>query len=355
MDVLNSIPPTSAALSEALALSGEILRNCELSELPLANVALKVARLARILNDFEMLRIVEYEMGGYPVLDDGTVPPEAWRLAGIAGRQYHQQATTTQTAGIYCYRTSISALETEITVAEAALAAATDRDVSVTSANPHQIVSAPTGNWAERLGIRTNMNTAAERLASRRSFLYRYVLTKHYELRFSGIADDIFTRVRTRLDPAIGEAVPDSVQRLTAIYDNLRSDNPEDWSNAVHSCRRILEDLADVVFPATTETRTRQVGKNEITIRLDKANYINRIIAFIEDNSPSDRYLEIVGSQLGYVGDRLDAVFRAAQKGSHATIVSRAEADRYVVYTYLLVGDILSLRGSPAGGNAPAA
>ena len=198
------------------------------------------------------------------------------------------------------------------------------------------------------------MNTAAGRLASRRSFLYRYVLAKHYELRFSGIADDIFTRVRARLDPAIGEAVPDAVQRLTAVYDNLRSDNPEDWSNAVHSCRRILEDLADVVFRARAETRTKQVGKKEIIIQLGKENYINRLIAFIEDNSSSERFLEIVGSHLGYVGDRLDSVFKAAQKGSHDTIISRAEADRYVVYTYLLVGDILALRDSEGKVDPPA-
>jgi hypothetical protein len=35
-------------------------------------------------------------------------------------------------------------------------------------------------------------------------------------------------------------------------------------------------------------------------------------------------------------------VFRAAQKGSHA-VVGREEANRYVVYTYMLVGDLLSL------------
>ena len=44
---------------------------------------------------------------------------------------------------------------------------------------------------------------------------------------------------------------------------------------------------------------------------------------------------------LAYHG-RLDSIFRAVQKGSHA-IVTQEEADRYVVYTYLVTGDILSL------------
>ena len=53
-------------------------------------------------------------------------------------------------------------------------------------------------------------------------------------------------------------------------------------------------------------------------------------------------FKNIVGSHLAYLGDRLDSIFSAAQKGSHAK-VGREEADRYVVYTYMIVGDILSL------------
>jgi hypothetical protein len=66
-------------------------------------------------------------------------------------------------------------------------------------------------------------------------------------------------------------------------------------------------------------------------------------MCFIQDASTSERFAEIVGSHLRYIGERLDSVVAAAQKGSHRTIVRREEADRYVVYTYLVLGDILSL------------
>ena len=87
------------------------------------------------------------------------------------------------------------------------------------------------------------------------------------------------------------------------------------------------------------------VDGNEIQIRLGSDQYINRLIAYIEESSESSRSREIVGSHLRYIGDRLDAIFKAAQKGSHST-VTQEEADRCVVYTYLIVGDILSLRAS---------
>ncbi|TLX50590.1 hypothetical protein CWC31_11035 [Pseudoalteromonas ruthenica] len=133
--------------------------------------------------------------------------------------------------------------------------------------------------------------------------------------------------------------VPEAVRKFTAIHGNLESDNPEDWSNSAHSCRRILQDLADVLFPPTND-RSTKTGK---TIKLGPDNYINRLICFAEDQVESKTYTEVVGSQLKYLGHRLDSLFNAAQKGSHATISTREEAERYVVYTYMIVGDILRL------------
>jgi len=80
------IPPARKALEEALALSGDVLRNVELGELPLIQITLKTSRLARLLNEFDEQRIFEYEAGGYPK-ESGSLPPESWRLAVAAGRK----------------------------------------------------------------------------------------------------------------------------------------------------------------------------------------------------------------------------------------------------------------------------
>lgn len=339
----DSIPPSPQALAEALALSGEILRDVELSELPLANIALKASRLARLLNQFDVQKIMGFEAAGYPTTPTG-VPPDTWRLAVAAGRKSEILDPTTKEAKEYIYTEAISELEDWLRIAEASLAAARDPDVAVSSANPAQFVWSPTGNFMERNTLRESIAQASKRLASRKTLIYRYALRKHYELKFSGIAEDVFGRIRERVDAAIGRTTPDAIQRLSAVYENLRSEKPEDWSNAVHGCRRILQDLADAVFPARDEERIVKVDGKAKRIKLGNDHYINRIIAFTREASASRRFQEIVGSHLAFLGDRLDSVFHAAQKGSHGTIVTREEADRYVVYTYLLVGDILSLR-----------
>lgn len=335
------IPPTKQALREALELSEELLRNIELSELPLTNIALKAARLARLLNNFDLQKIFEYEAAGYPTTPDG-VSPDVWRLAVAAGRKYQEKDSKTKEYRDMIFLESIAQLEEKLRLADVSMEAARDRDVSIASANPYQMVYAPISNILERQGIRQAVAKASNRLASRRTFIYSYVVQKYHELKFSGIADDIFTRIRERVDAKIGTSVPDAVQRLTAVYENLQSDNPEDWSNAVHSCRRILQDLADAIFPPQEDRSVTVNGKQKV-IKLGKDNYINRIIAFVEDRTDSKRFKDIVGSHLGYLGDRLDSIFQAAQKGSHDVIVTREEADRYVVYTYLIIGDILSL------------
>ena len=154
---------------------------------------------------------------------------------------------------------------------------------------------------------------------------------------------DSFARLRDRLESACGLLFPQALPKLVSIQAQLRASNPEEWANAVHSCRRLLEDLADEVFPARNETRTAEVDGKSIEIKLGQSNYINRLIAFIQDNSDSGRFIEIVGSDMRFLGDRFDALFQAVQKGSHAVIRSRVEADRYVNHTLMAASDILLL------------
>jgi hypothetical protein len=172
--------------------------------------------------------------------------------------------------------------------------------------------------------------------------MFEYVAGKHYELKFSGIAQDIFARLRERVDVSIGDTVPNAVKMLTAIYANLASENSEGWSNAVHGCRRLLQALADALYPPREDREVSEGGKTR-RISLGTNAYINRLIAFVEEKSGSRSFTDIVGSHLRFIGERLDAIAGAAQKGTHDTITTRDEADRYVIYTYMLVGDILSL------------
>ena len=325
---------------EALMLADQALKELELSEASLTSTALKASRIARITGNFEMQQIMLYEAGGYPSEPTG-VPPEIWQLALKAKRIIREKEK--DEIKEYAKLKSIEQLESEISTAKERLKVSQDADVSITSSNPNQYVSSSTGNSMERIGIAKVINDTSKLIGQRRAFIYQYLSNTYYELRYSITTDDSFSRIRTIVDDNLSDLVPNSLQKFSAISDNLESDNTEDWSNAVHSCRRVLQDLADALFPATSDI-TKNINGKDIVINLGADAYINRLIAYVEQNSNSERFEEIVGSHIRFLGERLDAIFRAAQKGSHSEIVTRDEADRYVVYTYMVVGDLMSLK-----------
>ena len=317
------VPATSQVIAEAEALSEDILKDIELTERPLSSVVLKAMRLARILNDFDAQQTFEWESGGYPSGKTG-LSEEVTEIARRAGRrEFRKESNASEPRTPILYTGSIEQMERAVSV----------RMTSLPSAE----------TLRERSALQRSISRTSRRLASRRTFVYKYALRKHYELKLAGVTDNVFGRIRASVDASIGVFVPDAVKKLSAIYDNLGSGNPEDWANAAHSCRRALQDLADAVFPPRSETRLRKVDGKTIEVKLGPDHYINRLIAYVEASSESERFNEIVGSHLDYMGNRLDALFGAAQKGSHATI-TKEEADRCVIYTYLLIGDILSLR-----------
>lgn len=53
-------------------------------------------------------------------------------------------------------------------------------------------------------------------------------------------------------------------------------------------------------------------------------------------------YADVVGADLSSIGIRLDAINNAVCKGTHVD-VSKDEASRYIIHTYLLISDIISL------------
>lgn len=331
------IPPSKQAYKEALKLADEIMRNIELAESSLTLITLKVIRLARLTNDFEMMKILELEISGYTVNQNGYVPKEQWEIGLLANRQYHDESNKEK-----IFPESVEHLEDEKNFLKSSIQVAGDADISITSSNPRHFPKYYTGNATERVELRARFKKVSERLASRRSMIYQYILRKYLELRYSNIAEDIFSRIQEKVYEKIGKYIPDSVKRFNAVYENLRSENSENWSNAVHSCRRILKDLADAIYPSK-EAIQKEINGKEITIQLDEDHFINRILEFITQKSNSKTYNIIVGSHLKFIEDRLNSILGGSHKGTHKDITDKEEANRIVVYTYLLIGDILAL------------
>ena len=169
-----SVPPSKQALTEALSLSFEILQNIERNELPLADIALKTSRLARLLNDTDYENIMQFEVGGYPSTPNG-IPPEVWRLATLAGRVSEQKEDDGGETKLLAYTASISEFEQIINLTPTLLQSARDADFPVSSANPNQVLWTPRSNILERQRIKGECDMAVRRLANSRKLVHQYV------------------------------------------------------------------------------------------------------------------------------------------------------------------------------------
>lgn len=325
-------------LKECTELSAEILKNFELSEIPISNIILKCLRLCRLLGDEDGILLFMYEASGYPQNSSSLLTKEAWRISAIAGRHYWENDKNSRTEKEYAHTQLIAELEESISSQKIRLSAAKDPNISLSSANPSQAVFAPKGNSDERVAIVRSINQSQQLIQKVTGRLYDYVLKIYNKLSYGNIVEDTFTSARLQTNEKLGELCPQAIGKFVAVYDNMDSNNPEDWANAVHSCRRILLDLADVLYPAQ-DTPIKVNGRE---IKIGKDQYVNRLIQLIESKKGSKTYAAIVGSDLGSIGERLDAICNAAHKGTHAEI-TQEEASRYIIHTYLLISDIVTL------------
>ena len=323
---------------EILHLVEEILKNIELQEISLSSVVLRCARLARITENQPAIDLFKYESTGYPTDEQGLVLAEAFQLARHANRTFRQKDKT-KIVREYLFPQTVAELENELDAAKEQMKVTFDRNVSISSSNPTQYVWSPIGNSIERAGLRQIITENSKKLDQLKSGYYSYVLGVYYEMEFKNIAENIFGKRKLIVDKDLSDLLPTAFEKFVSVYNNLQSKNPEDWANAVHSCRRILKDVADFLYPATDEEI--KIGKNE-TIKLSNENYIARLKQFVKLNLNSNSFAKVIGSNLEFIGDRINSIYKSTTKGSHAK-VEKKESESYVIYTYMLIGDILTL------------
>jgi hypothetical protein len=172
--------------------------------------------------------------------------------------------------------------------------------------------------------------------------IHMYVGRRYEELRFGATVEGAFEVVRGEVDSRIAELVPSGLGMLNAAFENAASDNPEHWANAAGTCRRLLQEAADAVRPSGPDV-TFPSGK---TVKAGPGNYINRLALWIDEQSGSDTAAAMITTDLEYLGRRLGAADAAGQKGAHAN-VDRFDASRFIVGTYLVLGDVLRLASGP--------
>jgi DNA uptake protein ComE-like DNA-binding protein len=174
-------------------------------------------------------------------------------------------------------------------------------------------------------------------VAGAKRWAYEQVSAIQERLEFGQIPINALETTFEFVDAQLFELIPEAAERLLVAYRNLAEKSEENWVNVVDTCRRVIKDFADVVFPSQAEP------VDGLAVTDDK--YLNRIRSYVKAKVESRRPRDQLSTVLELLGELLARTDNLASRSVHAGKVSRFEAERVVLYTYLAIGDILVLSG----------
>jgi hypothetical protein len=148
---------------------------------------------------------------------------------------------------------------------------------------------------------------------------------------FSGVVTE--TLIRTgELDPILRDGLHAALTSFESF------DSTEQLAHVGTSCRRFLERLADVLYPAQADPRN---GRD-----LTQDKYLNRLWAYVDDNLVGAEH-DVVVSTLTDIGRRIDKLNELANRGVHAPTVNPSEMQRLLVGLVSTTYDVLTLAPPP--------
>ena len=310
----------SSKREEALRLAEELLADIELERIKPASVARKASRLARLIDDVKAIEWLGFEVSGYPNSTSGKLTAAEWTAAGKSGRHYVRTDKGVSTT-----------LATTVTLSQ--LQAGTE-------SSKIRLESSDATNFYERNTQQNTYSSNVNVIEKVIGAIYQYTSSVYQELRFGSAVSTAFDNLRSTVDRQISSLVPGATPILTTALENAQTDDPEQWRNAAQACRDLVKATADSLRPPGPDVN----GLGKRIIKMGDSNYVNRLIDWIDSKTSSKTKKGLVASDLEHLGDRLDAATDSGNKGAHAA-VTKLDASRFIVGTYILLGDILSLNG----------
>ncbi|MFF7848503.1 hypothetical protein ACFZDF_13085 [Streptomyces sp. NPDC007910] len=300
---------------EAIRVADELLADIELKRLKTSEVILKASRLARLVGHTELMEFLGFERGGYPT--DGS----ATTWIGRAGRWADQEQKR-------FYTQSIAKLEAEIESGRQAIDAMRgggnySGDMANLAASRHD----------ERiLHSSASVSRGAGICGQVVATVYDMVAEIYHELLFSELQASLFADTQKKVDGSLAAASGTALYKIERISDRLRDGDPESVSQALTTCRRLIDSSADYVFPAQEEPY--KIG-NEVDLKVGPQQVLNRLQAHTHACGASK-------SRRDRLRRTLSDLYARCSAGTHAE-VTIDEARFIFLQTYIALGEILTL------------
>ncbi len=329
------------------AITEEILDDFEGNRLSFETLLFKIKKLARLRDDFETLTWINLEIMGYKdpsIIPD--FPPEAnlVTFARKSGRMVHNKDDNGRESEQF-WVPSISEIEMFISNAKASM-----ETVQIPSNYTPAIAKFSNGGSLVQENFRNVLDKLATQkknysdtislysslLSKIRNMFYSYVLNVYYQVAFDNITETIFQKTQKSINEKLQKINPSITKKLVAAYNRVNSDNEEELSQAMSSCRNALKEFADTVFPAREGVFKRKDG-SEMIVSDDK--YKNRLIAFIEEHESKTNKEYLIARSNDLI-TRIHSLNDILSKGTHVGLDANF-INICIIDTFLVIGGML--------------
>jgi len=307
----------------SLQLAEELLSDIELSRLPAPQVVLKGSRLARLVRDEEAQEWLGYEINGYP--HDGSDTDALER----AGRWTDREKGT-------AFKVALSQLSAIADTEASKLAA-----MQVSSWSGEYVTIASREHRVALNSTARSISQVRGVEASVLALVHSWATRTYHELLFSGLQADLFGGAQTEIDGRLVPLAGSALAKIESIGERLTGGDPESVSQAMSTCRRLIDTAADALFPAQEEPY--QLG--EVTLSVKQNNVLNCLQAYVAEHVESKGRRDRLRRTLADMYERTST-------GTHAE-VDVVEARYLFLQTYVVLGELLALRPNPSGPFQP--
>lgn len=317
---------------EARKVSESLLDDLENSKLSIDPILMKAKRLARLMRDSDAQIWLDLETRGYP---------ENFVFSELGSCQKYAVS-----GGRIDFKTSkywpqgLPELEANTESEEAVIASLRNSKALTTKATNFIEKSATEQLMVTQLRIQTNQKkkyaSTKALYSSMKSAIHNYATDTYLAVELGDVAQDIFDGARNLVDTFVRSHCPKSAEKLIAINERMADGTEESRSAALTSCRRLLMDIADSVFPARADEWEDRNGKKR---KVGIEQYKNRLLAYLADLGGSGGTYTLLESELEHLASRLDIIYEKTCKGVHID-VTHEEARLSVIHTYLFVGEV---------------
>lgn len=338
--------------NQILKLLEEAISTLESGEQKLSVVIRKCIRIARLRSDFYNLLWLEKEMIGMTNEYErarviGEISPHFTKDQFDKLNKYFLEMWMKERPALQLDN-SFQPIETDLIIGKGVSELEIDLEglfntyqsaVTPQGMHPFDTAYFDNQNFYLRMSTQRQIDHYKSILERIKNRVYDFLSQTERQIIYGQIHTDIFEQNRQYVELRLAQLCPEALSKFTTAYRRSKENDPESWAQALTSCRRLLKDLADTLYPPTEEPVIGADGKSRI---LTDDQFKNRLWQYVFEQTGRSTSSDLLLASVQDLGNRINRLYDLTSKGVHAE-VSDFEVNQCLIQTYILVGDILRI------------